>query len=157
MGRTDEAVALLSSAEALQPKHPAIAFTRGEVTALVWRWAQAEEAYAAAARLAPEDDRAWRQLAIARGSLGLREGSLMAAQTGLRLNSRDPHLLRSQSLALQALVPDSEASALAKEVWLRYRRDDGAPGIKARCKDPAPACQQERVPIYDHALRTLAP
>jgi tetratricopeptide (TPR) repeat protein len=153
MGRTDDAIVHLDRAEALLPDHPATSFTRGEVYAQVWRWAEAERAYTKAARLAPRDDRAWRALAIARGSMGDRQGALESAQMGLELNPRDPHLLRSQSIALAALDPGSARAIEAKRLWLRYRRDDEAPAFKAKCRDEAPDCQRERVPIFARPLR----
>ncbi len=126
---------------------------RGEINALVWRWEAAAAAYRRASELSPGDDRVWRQLALSLGSLDQRGASLEAAQRGLRLNAQDGDLLRIQSLALQALAPESEGARVARETWLRYRSDDGAPGVKARCADRAPVCQQERVPIFVHAMR----
>ncbi|MEL6181197.1 MAG: tetratricopeptide repeat protein, partial [Myxococcota bacterium] len=153
-GRTDDAVALLEKVEVLKPNHPASARVRAESYAQVWRWAEAAEAWIQVTQHAPRDDRGWRGLAIALGSLGKREAALTAAQTGLALEPRDAHLLRSQSLAFARLAPDSEKADVAHEVWMQYRRDEASPGIKGRCADPDSDCQFERVPIPERALKT---
>lgn len=151
-GRTDEALALFDKVEALVPGHPAVARARGDALAAVWRWELAAKAYRAATEGAPNDSRAWRGLAQALGSLDRRPESLAAAQAGLLLEPRDPHLLRSQSLAYARLAPGSSEAAAAREAWLTHRRDELAPSLRGKCKDPTSDCQRERIPIFARAM-----
>lgn len=146
-GRTDEAIATFDKVEALVPGHPAVARAKGEAYAAVWRWEKAAAAFEAATRGAPNDARAWRGLAQALGSLDRRQEALAAAQRGLALEPRDPHLLRSQSLAYSRLAPGSKVAKEARDAWLAHRRDELAPSIRGKCKDPSSDCQKERVPI----------
>ncbi len=156
-GRTDDAVKLLEKADRVMPGHPALALIRGEAHAQVWRWEQAAEAYAVASKLAPNDARAWRGLAIALGSLGRREEALLAAEAGLALEPRDPHLLRVQSLSWGRLDPDDARADATREAWLAYRRDDMAPTIKGLCDDPSSDCQRERVAVMMRELEPVRP
>ena len=143
-------------AEAIMPGHPAIPLARGKALAQVWRWEQAATAFEEATRRAPNDDRTWRGLANALGSLGKREEGLKAAQRGLKLEPRDAHLLRSQSLAYTKLDPDGPKAKLAHETWLKFRRDEKSSSIKGQCKDPDSDCQRERVPIPTRELKSVA-
>ncbi len=151
-GRTSQALEWMDKAEALAPKHPAIALARGDALAAVWRWDAASKAYRQATTLAPLDDRAWRGLTLSLGSLDKRQEALEAAQKGLVLEPRDPHLLRSQHFATKALWPGSPAATQAQDAWLAYKRDEEASQIQGRCADPSSACQQERVPIFARPL-----
>jgi hypothetical protein len=148
-GRTDDAMALCDEAERLMPGHPAIPLARGEALSNVWRWEPAASAFRLATERAPNDDRGWRGLAIALGSLGRRGESLDAARAGLKQEPRDHNLLLSQSLALDKLAPEDPRAKQAKEVWLRYRRDDLASAIQGKCVDPSSEdCQKARLGVY---------
>jgi predicted Zn-dependent protease len=152
-GRTDDAIVLFDQVDKLIPDHPSVARARGDAYAAVWRWEEAVGAYRAATVGAPNDSRAWRGLAQALGSLGRRHESLAAAQSGLGLEPRDPHLLRSQSLAYSKLAPGSKKAKDARRAWLDHRRDELAPSIKGKCKDPTSDCQKERVPIFARQMK----
>ena len=153
-GRTQDAMEMLGRVDAIVPDHPATAKVRAEAHAQVWRWEEAAAAWTSVTRNAPRDDRGWRGLAIALGSLGRRGESLRAAQRGLALEPRDAHLLRSQSIALSRLAPDSEDAKAAQEAWLAYRRDEASSMIKGKCQDPDSDCQFERIPIPERPLRS---
>ena len=153
-GRTDDAMVLFDEVDRLMPDHPAVARARGDALAAVWRWEKAAVAYEAVTRAAPNDSRGWRGLAQSLGSLGRRTESLAAAQSGLALEPRDPHLLRSQSLAYAKLAPGTPAAEKARKSWLEHRRDEEAPSIQGKCKDPTSECQKERVPVF---VRTMRP
>jgi len=152
-GRTDEAARLFDEVQAITGEHPAVAMARGEAFARVWRWKEAAAAFEQAARLAPQDDQTWRELAIARGSAGDHRGALEAAQQGLRLEPRDPYLLRSQMLAFQRLAPDSPETASARTAFLAFERDEKAPSIQSACSDASPDCWLERLPVHSHSLQ----
>jgi tetratricopeptide (TPR) repeat protein len=153
-GRTDDAQRHLDLAATLMPDHPAVALARAQSFEAVWRWEPAADAFREVTRLAPQDDRGWRGLSQALGSLGRREEALDAARRGLALEPRDPDLLRHQGLALRDLAPNDPRADDAHEAWLAWRADDIAPGIRARCDDPASRCQRERIPI---PVRPLLP
>jgi tetratricopeptide (TPR) repeat protein len=151
-GRTDEALARLDQAALLAPGHPALANLRGEALSLVWRWAEAVPALDEAARAAPGDDSAWTRLGIALGSRGGDDrASLAAAIEGLRIQPRDPDLLRVEALALGALG-DARAKA-AGAAYEAFRPADTIPGVKAACSARVPGCALERNPVHVHRMR----
>ncbi len=156
-GRTDDAEALFKQAEALVGPHPAIALARGESTARVWRWKESAAAYRQAADLAPNDERTWRGLAQALGSLGDAEASYEAAQRGLALEPRDPFLLRSQLLAAKRLDPKDPRVKLAHDAFLANERDPQANAIQIACADQSAECWLERLPVHEHALVNATP
>jgi hypothetical protein len=151
-GRTDEAMVWLDRAEALAPKHPAIAYARGSAYARVWRWNQAAEALGAAAPGAPATPGGLAELAIALGSLGREEEALAAAQTGLKVSPRDADLLRVQALALRALGATDPDAAAALDAYDRFRPPDRATDLRIACTARDPLCARERDPIHVHDL-----
>lgn len=152
-GRTSEAEQLFEEALVLSPEHPAVFLARAEGYAQVWRWEKAARDYRRVTELAPGDDRGWRGLARSLGSLGRREESLKAARRGLALVPRDPHLLRSQSLAFSRVLPETPRAKLAQDTWLRFKRDEAASTIREKCGSEAFDCQGERVPISAKPLQ----
>lgn len=152
-GRTEDAERLLEQVAAWQPDHPALWAVRAQSHQQVWRWERAAQAWERVTQLAPRDDRAWSGLALAQGSLGRPQQALLAAQEGLKLESRDPHLLRLQSSALARLRPGSPEAQQAHQAWLDFRRDEEASQIKGRCQDTGSRCQQERVSIFARSLQ----
>ncbi|MEM9071544.1 MAG: hypothetical protein AAGE52_23760 [Myxococcota bacterium] len=148
-GRLTEALEHLDEAETLLAGHPAIARTRGDAYAQVWQWAEAAEAYAAAAEVTHGDASLFRDLARARGSAGDDAGALEAAQAGLRFAPRHPDLLRSQSLAFDALSEDHEG---ARAAFLAHRRVDEQPELLRRCQRSVPNCDRDRQPIPELRL-----
>ena len=149
-GRVDDALALADQALALGGEAPAIDRLRGQALAAVWRW---EEAIAPLARVAlafPGDPLAWRQLAIAQGSVGSPEEALRAARQGLALAPRDPDLLRAQALALRA--QEHEEAERALDSYLAHRPADFGPQLRSACRNDSPSCALERVPVHTHEL-----
>jgi tetratricopeptide (TPR) repeat protein len=154
-GRTDEATLLLDDAEALVPGHPAIPHARGQALGDVWRWSEASDPLARAARATPLDDTLWAHLAIAYGSAGDPRSALEAAAHGLALAPRDADMLRVQALALERLGAPAEAVAAAREAFARWRAPDDAPGVKNACSRRFPWCALERLPVHVHPLRPV--
>ncbi len=151
-GRVDEALALADRAEALGGDGgAAIDVLRGRALAAVWRWQEAVVPLGRVAAALPRDPVAWRQLAIALGSAGSPEEALHAAQRGLRLQPRDPDLLRAQALALRALGHDAAERAL--EIYLARRPADFGPGLRSACSRDSSSCALERLPVHTHAMR----
>ena len=151
-GRTEDALRRADRAEALLPGHPAIPALRGEALSLVWRWAEAVPPLEQAAKAAPGDDGAWMRLSIALGSRGGdARATLGAALAGLKLQPRDPDLLRVEALALGALR-DHRAAA-AEAAYDAFRPADAIPGLKARCGTNVPGCALERNPVHAHRMR----
>lgn len=151
-GRIDEMNDWLARAQSLAPGHPALAFVRGTALSSVWRHPEAIPWLRVAASGAPTDPRGWKQLAIGLGSVGDDRAALAAAQLGLAFASRDPDLLRVQSLAL----PEGGASAMgrpARAAFLSHRRRDDAPTLRTRCSDRVVGCAVERTPAHRHPLR----
>lgn len=150
-GRTDDAIALYQQANQLAPDHPAIAYGESKAYMQVWRFDEAAASLERAAKTV-NDDRIWRQLAIAYGSLNLPAKSLAASHKGLDLEIRDSHLLRSQMLAYRLLDVPQEWRTSAEESFDVFKRDTGAPGVKNRCSSTAEWCRRERIPVHTHTL-----
>lgn len=153
-GRTEEALGVLARIEPLVPGHPAIGHLRGEALSLVWRWSAATGPLREAALGAPRDDSAWTMLALAQGSAGQDAAVLESAARGLALAPRDPDLLRTQALALEALRAPDDVVERARRGYLDHRVADDAPGVRARCSAKVPGCALERVPVHAHPLRS---
>jgi tetratricopeptide (TPR) repeat protein len=148
-GRTAAALDTLAQVEPLLPGHPAIDRVRGQALATVWRWSEASDAFAACAQKVPGDLEAWRLLATSLGSAGRDREALAAARQGLKLQPREPDLLRVQALSMAALGDDSgEAFARA----LQYRTPDNGPAVKAACSRNVDGCAAERNPVPQHTL-----
>lgn len=149
-GQTDVALRWLAQAEAQDVAgraRAALAKTRGDALAQVWRWTEAAQAYAAAAALAPEDVTVWQALAIAQASAGNVQEALAAAQRGLALHPRDADCLRVQALALTSLPADDAARARALQTALDWRVPDDGPRAKALCSKNVPGCADLRNPV----------
>ena len=145
-GRTKEAVDLFMQADALLPDHPSTYYGIGEAYMRVWGFDEASEAFEKAASLQP-DARTYQQWAIALGSARKPAEALRVAQLGLALESRNPHLLRSQMLAYRALEAPEEVQKQADEAFSIYKRDDRAPHVRDRCSATDAVCRAERTPI----------
>jgi hypothetical protein len=151
-GRVEEALGWAASAEKGAPAHPAIAWARGVALSAVWRWQAAAAELARAAAHAPNDERAWSELAVALGSLGRAEEALVASRAGLALGPRHPDLLRVQALALRELAAPPDARDRAFAAFLGHRPRDDAPGLRARCSSRVPGCARERIGVHRHEL-----
>jgi tetratricopeptide (TPR) repeat protein len=150
-GRTDEALRRLDQAALLLPGHPALAHLRGEALSLVWRWGEAVAPLKLSALAAARDDSAWTQLAIALGSRGGDDrATLDATGEGLRLQPRDPDLLRVQALALRGL---GQALPAADGAYDTFRPADDVPRTRGACSAKVPNCALERNPVHVHRLR----
>ena len=152
-GRLDQAVAELARARALIGEHPALDRSEGDAYAQVWRWEEAAAAYRRAAEGAPLDDSRWADLARALGSAGQDLRALDAAVTGLRLAPRHETLLRTQSLAIEALGRDGAEPA--REAYLAHRVVDELPRLRLECGQADPWCLRERVPVHTHEMRIV--
>ncbi len=152
-GRTDEAMARLDEAQALEPDHPAIVHARGEALANVWRWREATAPLQRAATASPLDDALWSHLAVAYGSADEPRAALNASAHGLELAPRDADMLRVQALALERLGAGSAEVASAREALARWRSPDDAPAIKNACALKLAWCALERIPVHIHPMR----
>ncbi len=150
-GRTEDALRRIDQAAQLIPDHPALAHLRGEALSLVWRWGEAVAPLRKAALAAPRDDSAWTRLAVALGSRGGDDRATLEATTeGLRLQPRDPDLLRVQALGLRGLGQGLPAADAAYET---YRVADDVPRTRGACSSKIPNCALERNPVHVHHLR----
>ncbi len=147
-GRIDDSLKHFDLAAQLISKHPAIAASRGDAFARVWRWTAAAAAYQDAVALAPGNASLWRRYALALGSSGEREKAMRAAQRGLQLSPRNADLLRVQALALR----ETHESSLAMESYLAHRGPDNRGAIIKRCIDRSAVCAREALPVHEHAL-----
>ncbi len=152
-GRVEQAMRRFDGAEALVPRHPAIAAARGRALAQVWRFAEAAPHFAEAAAGAPLDDTVWAYLAMARASEGEPALAFEAATKGLAQSPRNADLLRSQALALRRLAPEDPTTLVADEAHLRHRVADDAPALRAACGDAVPGCALERRPVHVHPMK----
>ena len=145
-GRTEEAVGLFEEAGKLVPDHPSTYYGIGETYMRVWKFEQASDAFEKAASLQP-DARVYQRWAIALGSQQRSAEALEVAQKGLALESRNPHLLRSQMLAYRGLDVSEEWKKMASEAFDVYQRDTKAPHVRDRCSAENEVCRAERTPI----------
>lgn len=144
--RREEALALHRQVEALLPEQPSTAYGEGAAHMNLWRFDEAARAFERAGAL-QDDDRIWRQLAMALGSDDRPAEALLAAQKGLGIEGRDAMLLRSQLLAYRNLqAPASQVSVASQAVDV-YERDPEAPHVRDRCARLDPACRLERTPL----------
>ncbi|HEX3776701.1 MAG TPA: multiheme c-type cytochrome [Polyangiaceae bacterium] len=153
--RLDEALSLADQAEALIGSHPAIARVRALAYEEVWRWPDAARAYEAVTEQAPGDTSAWRDLSKACVASKRMADALAAAQSGMKLQPRDEGLLRSQTLALEAL--GSADAPAARAAFLRYRDPDEASAARIACDRKVPNCARDRLPVPTFELATRAP
>ena len=142
--RREEALEQIAAAEELIGPHPALMRVLGESHAAVWDFPEAVEAFGLLAARSP-DTAAFRDLARACGSVGDSLCALSAANEGLALQPRDPDLLRSLALALDALG-DRRASE-AEEAWLAARPPDDASDLRLLCDASDEVCERDRRPL----------
>lgn len=154
-GRTDEALRWLEAAEMHnQRSHPAISSARGNALARVWRWHEAQAAFADAAAQVSRNYLAQAAWAQSLGSLGLHRRALAAAQQGLRLLPRNPALLRVQAISLAALGSPDAARALA--AYERFRDPDTRSDMHFACTAREAACAREVVPVHEHRMKRVS-
>ena len=146
-----EASQNLDIAEQLAPNQPSVARLRGEALRKVWKIKESIPHFQRAAELAPNDEGRWRDLAAAHGSIGEHTKALHAAQTGLKIEPRDAHLLRLQMLALEKSNADNEKNA--RQTFLNYKLDESAAGVKSKCSDQSPECRKARLPLRTYQLK----
>lgn len=145
-GRTQDAMDAFKRAEAIVGEHPAIHYARGQAHQRVFQNEAAVEWFQKA-RALQKDARILRQLAIAAGSAGQAELALDAARSGLAIEPRDPHLLRSQMLALRKLnAPENEIQR-ARETFSRFKRDEKSAQIRDKCSANDLKCREGRLPL----------
>lgn len=155
-GRTQDAVELFARSDALlDAPHPSNAYNSGLASMRVWKFEEASEAFERASTLGSQKDaRVLRQWAMALGSKSRYAEALEVAQRGLLTEPRDPHLLRSQMLALRNLeAASAETRELADRAYDVYKRDTAAPHVRDACSKKDPVCRAERVPIGLRWLR----
>lgn len=154
--RRDEALKLLAEAGRLVPDAPSLSYGAGEAHLAAWRFAEAALAFETAAAQ-QDDDRSWRHLATALGSIGRPRESLLAAQRGLALEGRDALLLRNQLLAYRKLAAPQEWVSQASRALQTYERDVEAPHVRDRCAQNDPVCRVERTPLAVRWLGSYPP
>lgn len=155
-GRTKDAIDFFTRSDALlDSPHPSNAYHSGLAHMRVWKFEEAASAFERAADLGSANDaRVLRQWAMALGSKSRYAEALDVAQRGLVTEPRDPHLLRSQMLALRQLEGVSEeAREEAARAYDVYKRDTAAPHVRDACSRKDPVCRAERVPIGLRWLR----
>ncbi len=148
-GRKNDALASLREAEALVPASPAVARTRGDAYAKVWRGRDAAQAYREAAEMAPGNALLWRRYAVAAGSAGLHTEALIAAERGLALEPRAADLLRIAALAQKAHGLDHTT---AMESYLTHRGPDNRGQTIQACAEKSAKCALEVLPVHEHLL-----
>lgn len=152
-GRTQDAMDQWAEAEKLVGEQAAIHFARGNAHQRTFQNEDAKMWYLKASKLV-DDDRVWRALAVSAGSVGDSRTAYDAARAGLRLEPRDPHLLRSQMLALRKLQgADPQWVEAANKAFSAYKRDEMAPTIRDKCSAADPMCRAERQPMRVKPLK----
>jgi hypothetical protein len=151
-GRTDDALALLDEVERLLPGPvpPVVPTVRADALARVWRWQDAIAPAKLATERAPKNTGSWIMYARVLASVGDDHGALAAASQGLVLAPRDPDLLRTQAVCLEALGHDQADAALA--AFDRFRAPDATAELRIECARSSPRCEREREMGHTHPL-----
>jgi predicted Zn-dependent protease len=152
-GRTNDALALLDEVERLVPGPvpPVVPTVRADALARVWRWQEAVAPARLATERAPLNTGSWVMLARVLASIGDDHGAMLAANKGLALAPRDPDLLRTQAVCLEALGNDQAAAALA--AFDRFRAPDATAELRIQCARTSPRCEREREMGHTHPLK----
>lgn len=151
-GRVQDAMDQYNHAEALVGEHAAIHFGRGDANHRAFRFNEAVKWYTAASKLV-DDDRIWRELAIAAGSMVDSQTAYEAARRGLLIEPRDAHLLQNQLLALRELSTNKDWLDGAAAAFLEFKRDEQAPNIHNECASKSDECRSGRIPVPVIALQ----
>lgn len=152
--RHREAIELYDRAEKLVGDHPAILVGRGDAYANVWQFDKAVDEYEKASEQV-DGDRVWKKLAVGYGSLGQPRDALRAARRGLAIEPRHPDLLRSQMIALRNLDVPEQWQKEAARAFSRFKRDEDAHRLRAKCSDRSEICELERLPIHTHEMESV--
>ena len=143
-GRSEAAMDAFDACEKLMGEHTAIDFARGLTQQRTFHNDEAVKWFKKAAAKT-SDDRIFRQLAISQGSIMHADEALKASQSGLAIEPRDPHLLRSQMLALRK--KDKKQAKIAFDAFSTYKRDESEGKIRKKCIGDSEECRIARQPI----------
>jgi tetratricopeptide (TPR) repeat protein len=150
-GRTADADAALDLAAKLDPNTPVIPFLRGVARYEVYRLADAIEPLKLAIARTPHAVHATELLGEALQLAGDDLGSLTVLHGGLLIDPESAQLRHLEALAFDKLgVP--AAAEIARAGYLRYRRDDDTPKLRAICRAKVPGCAREANPLHMHDL-----
>ena len=117
-----------------------------------WRFKEAVPFLEEALKQAPQDSRLAIALSRAYASQQKYKQS-PAAQKGLDIEPRDPHLLRLQTIALEKQFL-SPVQPKRPERFSSNTSDELAPSIQGKCQDNSRFCKRERLGFHSHALHT---
>jgi hypothetical protein len=151
-GRRQAAMDYWAKAEKLVGEQPSIHFARGNAHQRTFHNEDALMWYQKAAKLV-DDDRVWQRLAISAGSVSEARVAYDAALAGLRHEPRDPHLLRSQMLALRRLEAKEEWKGASSKAFSAYKRDEQAANVRDKCSANDEYCLEERQPMQITELK----
>ena len=150
-GRTADAMAELDLAARIDPKTPVIPFLRGIAHYEVYRLGEAVEPLQLVIAGAPKNVMAFELLAEALELKGDDRSAIDVAQAGLRIDPEDAQLHHLEALGFDklGLLDDAE---IARNGYLKYRRDDDTPRLRSLCKKNVPGCAREANPLHVHEL-----
>lgn len=150
-GRTADADRALDLAAKLDPLTAIIPDLRGVARYEIYRLADALDPLKVAVARAPHNVHAVELLGEAMQLAGDDRGSIPILQAGLLFDPESAQLRHLEALAFDKLGLPAEAE-IARAAYLRYRRDDDTPRLRAICKATVPGCNREANPLHVHAL-----
>ncbi len=150
-GRTADADRMLDTAEKLDPATPVVPFLRGMSRYQVYKLGDAVEPLRVVFARSPHVVHGAELLGEALELRGDDLGALLVLQQALRVDSESAQLQHLQALAYDRLGMKADAE-LARAAYLKYRRDDDTPRLRAICRDTVPGCAREATPLHSHEL-----
>jgi hypothetical protein len=150
-GRTQDAMGALDHAATIDPKTPVVPFLRGLADYEVYKLADAVDPLRLAIEGGPKSTMAYELLAEGLELKGLDLEAVTVAQKGLLVDPEDAQLHHLEALGFDKLGMKSDAD-VARDEYLRYRKDDDTPRLRSLCKKNIPGCAREADPLHVHWL-----
>ena len=148
-GRTQDAMSALDRAAAIDPKTPVVPFLRGVAHYEVYKLGDAVDPLRLAIEGAPKSTMAYELLSEGLELEGLDLEAITVAQKGLLVDPEDAQLHHLEALGFDKLGMKDDAD-VARDEYLRYRKDDDTPKLRSLCKKNIPGCAREADPLHVH-------
>lgn len=152
-GRTGDADLALNLAGKLDPNTAVVPFLRAISRYEIYKLADALGPLELAVARTPHNVHAVELLGEAKQLAGDDRGSIPILQAGLLFDPESAQLRHLEALAFDKLGLPAQAD-IARAGYLKYRRDDDTPKLRAACRANVPGCAREAVPLHTHDLQT---
>jgi len=156
-GRTQDAMTELDLAAKIDPQTPVIPFLRGVAHYEIYKLGDAVEPLQLAFARAPKSIHTAELLAEALQLKGDDKAAIAIAQLGLAIDPESAQLHHLEALSYDHLGMPQDAD-IAREGYLKFRRDDDTPRLRTICKNTVPNCAKLANPLPMHDVEwVLAP